>query len=115
MIVALGAWTGRFLADQLADERWVAAVKPRRGLLLEVRSPGIHVGHGMMEAGYTRHYDGSGAAHDAVDVTFTATTEAHGLLLLGSSREFVPLEHSSRHSDDVVDAIMQARAGLRCR
>ncbi len=56
VVVALGAWSGAFLADQLADVRWAAAFRPRRGLLLEMPRPGgmPPVQHGMMELGYTQ-------------------------------------------------------------
>jgi hypothetical protein len=115
VVVALGAWTGCFLAQQLADARWAAAVRPRRGLLLELARPGgmPQLSHGLMEMGYTQHYspagrdsaaafaaygsalaegeaaegEGSeaGAGGDA-GITFTATTSAAGTLLVGSSR-----------------------------
>lgn len=54
VVVALGAWSGAFLADQMADVRWAAAFRPRRGLLLEMPRPGSMppVQHGMMEVGY---------------------------------------------------------------
>lgn len=56
VVVALGAWSGAFLADQMADVRWAAAFRPRRGLLLEMPRPGSMppVQHGMMEVGYTQ-------------------------------------------------------------
>lgn len=56
VVVALGSWSGAFLADQMADVRWAAAFRPRRGLLLEMPRPGgmPPVAHGMMECGYTQ-------------------------------------------------------------
>lgn len=56
IVVALGAWSGTFLAEQLADVRWAAAFRPRRGLLLEMPRPAgmPPLGHGLMELGYTR-------------------------------------------------------------
>ncbi|PRW45110.1 glycine oxidase isoform X1 isoform A [Chlorella sorokiniana] len=64
VVVTLGAWSGAFLADQMADVRWAAAFRPRRGLLLEMPRPGSMppVQHGMMELGYTQHYSQAGSA-----------------------------------------------------
>ncbi len=58
IVVALGAWSGTFLAQQLADVRWAGAFRPRRGLLLEMPAPeGMPaVSHGLMEVSYTSHY-----------------------------------------------------------
>ena len=104
VVVAAGAWSGALLAAATATPAWGAAFAPRRGHLLELeRPPGMApLGHGLMEAAYTRHYSSSGApdreADDAVQpgateanarygVTFTAAPSARGTLLLGSSRE----------------------------
>lgn len=64
IVVALGAWSGTFLAQQLADVRWAGAFRPRRGLLLEMPRPeGMPaVAHGLMEVGYTQHYSRQGSA-----------------------------------------------------
>lgn len=118
IVVALGAWTGQFLAAQLEDERWDAAFRPRRGLLLEMPRPaGMHaVRHGLMEVGYTQHYaprgggssgSAAGAEGGPADITFTATTSASGSLLVGSSREFAGFDPDA--PEEVVGAIM-ARA-----
>ena len=104
VVLAAGAWSGAFLAKHpWANPDWADAILPRRGLLLEMARPeGMPpVQQGMMEVGYTKHYDTvvnraissssskeRGSSGDAVDVTFTATTSASGSLLIGSSREF---------------------------
>lgn len=56
VVVALGAWSGAFLAEQLADVRWAGAFRPRRGLLLEMARPGgmPALACGLMEMGYTQ-------------------------------------------------------------
>lgn len=104
VVVAMGAWSGDFLAEQTGETRWADAFHPRRGLLLEMPRPADMppVAHGLMEMGYTQHYSRGGsvsgdsnasakaavaaAEGEGVDITFTATTSASGTLLVGSSR-----------------------------
>ncbi|KAL4431222.1 hypothetical protein ABPG75_006478 [Micractinium tetrahymenae] len=123
IVVALGAWSGAFLADQLADVRWAGAFRPRRGLLLEMTAPAgmPAVSHGLMEVSYTSHYSrqaiaggkgaqgkGDGDSEEGIDITFTATTSASGSLLVGSSREFAG--YSRDAPEHIVSAIMQRAA-----
>jgi hypothetical protein len=56
VVVALGAWSGPFLAAQLADGRWAHAIQPRRGVLLEMPlPPGMApLQRGLMEVGYAK-------------------------------------------------------------
>lgn len=74
IVVALGAWSGAFLAQQLADVRWAGAFRPRRGLLLEMPAPAgmPAVGHGLMEVSYTSHY--SPAAGGSVSSSRSASS-----------------------------------------
>jgi len=114
VVIAAGAWSGRLVAaalartDPAAAAAWAAALAPRRGHLLVLRPPPAMpaLRHGMMEAGYTRHYSGGGggeepaegavslagldlaAADEEWGVVFTAAPDASGTsLLIGSSRE----------------------------
>jgi len=113
IVVAAGAWSGGLVAaalarsDPAAAATWAGALAPRRGHLLVLPPPPAMPGlrHGMMEAGYTRHYSGGGgggegdgvdlpgldpAAAAAWGVVFTAATAGDGpgaALLIGSSRE----------------------------
>jgi glycine/D-amino acid oxidase-like deaminating enzyme len=100
VVIAAGAWGGPFLARYMNKPQWATALMPRRGLLLEMPRPNnmpkIH--RGLMEVGYTQHYNASTRSKIAEkatettsttpDITFTATTSASGSLLVGSSREF---------------------------
>ncbi|PSC67997.1 FAD-dependent oxidoreductase [Micractinium conductrix] len=130
VVVALGAWTGGFLAAQLPESaaHWEGAFRPRRGLLLEMPRPADmpQVEHGLMEMGYSKHYSSSTAlsgsssstssssstttseSGDPADITFTATTSASGTLLVGSSREFAWCDGAAPEA--VVEAIMQRAA-----
>ncbi len=55
--MAAGAWSGEFLSQQLGgSEMWATAVRPRKGLLLEMPRPdGMpEISRGLMEMGYTK-------------------------------------------------------------
>lgn len=61
VVVALGAWTGQFLAYSSTCcglEEWTDAVVPRRGHLLELPPPPCMppLTRGVMEVSYTKHY-----------------------------------------------------------
>lgn len=61
VVVALGAWTGQFLASSSGCcglEQWADAVVPRRGHLLELPPPPRMppLTRGVMEVAYTKHY-----------------------------------------------------------
>jgi len=113
VVMASGAWAGEFLARYMNKSHWASALLPRRGLLLEMaRPPSMPKIHrGLMEVGYTKHYDRDNRSKiveettvAAPDITFTATMSASGSLLIGSSREFVAWDLSS--STETVNAIM---------
>jgi glycine/D-amino acid oxidase-like deaminating enzyme len=128
VIVAAGAWSGGFLARELANPGWADVVRPRRGHLLELPPPAgmPPVQRGLMEAGYAKHYAalsaavlpavalaaaGAGAppAPALDDVTFTATASPSGSLLLGSSREWAGFD--AEPAPEVAAAIL-ARCAL---
>lgn len=111
VVIAAGAWTGPFLAEQLGNPAWKELVQPRRGHLLEVPRPEAMpvLKHGLMEMGYTKHYAGSAStSSSAADVTFTATTSISGSLLIGSSREFSGWD--AEPVPQVIDSIMERAA-----
>jgi glycine/D-amino acid oxidase-like deaminating enzyme len=61
VVVALGAWTGQFLASRSGCDglkEWSDAVVPRRGHLLELPPPPRMppLTRGVMEVSYTKHY-----------------------------------------------------------
>lgn len=110
-VVAAGVWSTGFMATALKeheDSPVVPLVKPRKGHLLVLEGlPQIVLNHGLMEAEYTANYsspskvkptdiDSKGGSKvgetegvsGPVAVSFTATTDAKGRLLIGSSREF---------------------------
>jgi glycine/D-amino acid oxidase-like deaminating enzyme len=132
VVITAGAWSGEFIARELAAPAWKDALKPRRGHLLELSPPSgmAPLQRGLMEVGYTAHYSPGGKAAAAAaaaspshtsavssssasssssaaaaDITFTATTSGNGTLLVGSSREFSGWDPVA--SMGVVDAIMQ--------
>ncbi|KAJ4830452.1 hypothetical protein Tsubulata_036361 [Turnera subulata] len=101
VIVAAGCWSGSLMHDLLRGSDIVLdlPVKPRKGhlLVLENFSP-FSLNHGLMEAGYVDHlpktvdlknYASGMADQDQnLSVSMTATMDAVGNLLLGSSRQF---------------------------
>lgn len=114
VVVAAGAWGGVLLGKQYPGVRneWYRALVPRRGLLLEVINvprgmPRIQ--RGLMEQGYTKHYNTTGNTCDTTntrEITFTATTSASNTLLLGSSREFCGFDQSDDGVQSTADAIL---------
>lgn len=116
VVMASGAWGGEFLARYMNKPQWASALLPRRGLLLEMpRPPSMpEIHRGLMEVGYTQHYNPENRSKlaeklvdkttAAADITFTATTSASGSLLIGSSREFSGWDPSG--PIETIDAIM---------
>lgn len=95
IIVATGCWTGCLMEDLLRN--WGVElhvpVRPRKGHLLEVQNFNfLQLNHGLMEAGYVDHPTISGLESSDhgrnFSVSMTATVDAAGNLLIGSSREF---------------------------
>lgn len=130
VVVALGAWSGAFLAQQLADVRWAGAFRPRRGLLLEMPTPpGMPaVSHGLMEVSYTSHYSptaGSSGTGSAVSssssssffpLTYEAVAERQAAALVASKAGAAPAaaaegtaaEAKEAHEEDGVDITFTA-------
>ncbi|KAI4354158.1 hypothetical protein L6164_003051 [Bauhinia variegata] len=98
IVVAAGCWTGSLIHD-LGIELHVP-VRPRKGHLLVLENfDSLQLNHGLMEAGYINHQtinspptlsSSEQSDHErTLSVSMTATLDASGNLLLGSSREFV--------------------------
>ncbi|KAF7825887.1 FAD-dependent oxidoreductase [Senna tora] len=100
VIVAAGCWTGSLMHDLV--KKWGmelnVPVKPRKGHLLVLENfSSLQLNHGLMEVGYVDHQSASssqisGSETDhgrTLSVSMTATVDAMGNLLIGSSREFV--------------------------
>ncbi|RYR49012.1 hypothetical protein Ahy_A07g035284 isoform D [Arachis hypogaea] len=96
IIVAAGCWTGCLIQDSFRN--WGmeldVPVRPRKGHLLVLQNfDYLQLNHGLMEAGYVDHPTLSDieSSEDgrSLSVSMTATVDAAGNLLIGSSREFV--------------------------
>ncbi|XP_074316695.1 uncharacterized protein LOC141652968 [Silene latifolia] len=103
IVVAAGCWSGS-LVSKFATELGSLVnvpVQPRKGFLLTLeKCNSFKLNHGVMEAGYTNYYHktstetnlpGSSEAHldRSLSISMTATLDAAGNLLVGSSRQFV--------------------------
>ncbi|XP_058736837.1 uncharacterized protein LOC131609199 isoform X2 [Vicia villosa] len=94
IIVAAGCWTGSLMQDLFRNwgVEFHVPVTPRKGHLLSLQNfNSLHLNHGLMEAGYVDHPSISGLSSDHgrnLSVSMTATIDAEGNLLIGSSREF---------------------------
>ncbi|XP_019461232.1 PREDICTED: uncharacterized protein LOC109360651 [Lupinus angustifolius] len=96
IVVAAGCWTGCLIQDLFRNWGFEldVPVKPRKGHLLELQNLNfLQLNHGLMEAGYVDHAAMSGLESSDhgrdLSVSMTATIDAGGNLLIGSSREFV--------------------------
>ncbi|MED6182574.1 hypothetical protein PIB30_029707 [Stylosanthes scabra] len=96
IIVAAGCWTGCLIQDLFRN--WGleldVPVRPRKGHLLALQNFNyLQLNHGLMEAGYVDHPTISGIEPSddgrSLSISMTATLDAAGNLLIGSSREFV--------------------------
>ncbi|XP_050205013.1 uncharacterized protein LOC126655050 [Mercurialis annua] len=122
IVVAAGCWSGTLMHDLFREtvSPLNVPVKPRKGHLLVLENFGaLTLNHGVMEAGYVDHY-GAGvksnnSATPLVDssrnlsISMTATMDAMGNLVLGSSREFSGFNTEADQS--IVDHIW-SRAGV---
>ncbi|KAL8139059.1 hypothetical protein V2J09_005060 [Rumex salicifolius] len=95
LVVAAGCWTGSLMHDLIGSTDVVnVPVQPRKGCLLAVENfHALKLNHGLMEAGYIDHVSFSSAPkmanrHQDLSISMTATIDANGNLLLGSSRQF---------------------------
>ncbi|KAK4268159.1 hypothetical protein QN277_024848 [Acacia crassicarpa] len=102
IIVATGSWTGSVMHDLVRNwgMQLNIPIRPRKGHLLVLENfNSLPVNHGLMEAGYVDHQTApsppmvSGLERydhgRTLSVSMTATVDAVGNILLGSSREFV--------------------------
>lgn len=97
IIIAAGCWTGSLMDELFRDADIVidVPVKPRKGFLLVLENfNSLRLNHGLMEAGYIGHQESAISAPGKVDhegdlsISMTATIDAYGNLLIGSSRQF---------------------------
>ncbi|CAO2826478.1 unnamed protein product [Amaranthus hypochondriacus] len=97
VIIAAGCWTGS-LMDKLLQESDIllhVPIQPRKGMLLAIENfRYLRLKHGVMEAGYVDHQKSVISASEQVaedeslSISMTATRDASGNLLIGSSRQF---------------------------
>ncbi|KAF5930561.1 hypothetical protein HYC85_031434 [Camellia sinensis] len=101
VVIATGCWSGSLMHDLIGDSdiHLDVPVKPRKGHLLVLENlNAIKLNHGLMEVGYVDHeaaaldssVSASGPVHAQISsISMTATMDAWGNLVLGSSRQFV--------------------------
>ncbi|GMP90181.1 hypothetical protein CsSME_00041429 [Camellia sinensis var. sinensis] len=101
VVIATGCWSGCLMHDLIGDSdiHLDVPVKPRKGHLLVLENlNAIKLNHGLMEVGYVDHeaaaldssVSASGPVHAQISsISMTATMDAWGNLVLGSSRQFV--------------------------
>ncbi|GAB2282394.1 hypothetical protein Dimus_016939 [Dionaea muscipula] len=101
IIVAAGCWTGLLMHKLIEEYDTIVdvPVQPRKGFLIMLENfNSLRLNHGLMEAVYVDHQTisppsigfSSGAVDDAqnLSISMTATIDATGNLLIGSSRQF---------------------------
>lgn len=104
VIMAAGAWSGDLMksAFEKLSMPLVLATKPRKGHLLVFEGLSqISLRHGLMEFAYEKLSESS----DLFGVASTATMDAEGRLLLGSSRQFAGFDYSLQY--DVMESILK--------
>ncbi|KAK3003308.1 hypothetical protein RJ639_018330 [Escallonia herrerae] len=121
VVIATGCWTGSLVQGLLRDSDIQVAVpvQPRKGHLLVLENLNtFQLNHGLMEVGYVNHqaaklqstFSDSGPVNHAEtsSVSMTATTDASGNLVLGSSRQLVGF--STDIDESIINRIWE-RAG----
>ncbi|KAG2644549.1 hypothetical protein PVAP13_2KG372505, partial [Panicum virgatum] len=121
IVIASGAWTRSLLHSFLEPALTLdIPVKPRKGHLLVVENfDKVKLNHALMDVGYVDHQvaksnhthmasKSSEDEHGALSISMTATVDAKGNLVLGSSREF---KGFSREVDKYVVKCIWERAG----
>ncbi|XP_062174768.1 uncharacterized protein LOC133879953 isoform X1 [Alnus glutinosa] len=95
IIIAAGCWSGSLMHELLRESEILldVPVKPRKGHLLVLENyNALQLNHGLMEVGYVNHQTISASGPldhgQALSVSMTATMDAMGNLVLGSSRQF---------------------------
>ncbi|XP_027335179.1 uncharacterized protein LOC113849459 [Abrus precatorius] len=115
VIVAAGCWTDCLIQELFRN--WGmelhVPIRPRKGHLLVLQNFNfLQLNHGLMEAAYLDHPTISGLESSDDDrnlsVSMTATVDAAGNLLIGSSREFVGF---NTNLDESVVTYMWKRIG----
>ncbi|CAN4081018.1 unnamed protein product [Withania somnifera] len=118
VVIAAGCWTGSLMHDLIKkpDIELDLPIKPRKGHLLVIENfKSFKLNHGIMEAGYCKHQSATmkatasdpGPVYNAQDlsVSMTATMDASGNLVLGSSRQLVGF--STEIDESVINHIWQ--------
>ncbi|OMP07927.1 FAD dependent oxidoreductase [Corchorus olitorius] len=117
IVVAAGSWSRSLMHDLVrgTDIELDVLVKPRKGHLVVLENfNSLQLNHGLMEVGYVDYYQNATLATgqddqgQALSVSMTATMDAMGNLVLGSSREFAGF---STEVDDSIILRIWERAG----
>lgn len=115
IIVAAGCWSGSLMHELLRESEILldVPVKPRKGHLLVLENfNALQLNHGLMEVGYVDHKTISTSQsldhEQALSISMTATMDAAGNLVLGSSRQFAGF--SSEVDEHIITHIWK-RAG----
>ncbi|KAL9264462.1 D-amino acid dehydrogenase-like protein [Drosera capensis] len=112
IIVAAGCWSGVLMRELIGESGCVldVPVQPRKGYLLMLENFNfLRLNHGVMEAGYVNHQRISppGAIDNdhSLSISMTATLDAKGNLLIGSSRQLAGFD--TELDARIVDRIWQ--------
>ncbi|KAK9146139.1 hypothetical protein Sjap_006042 [Stephania japonica] len=120
VVIAAGSWSGSLMQKLLSESNIAlnVPVKPRKGHLLVVENfDSFTLNHGMMEVGYVDHQIAPShpstssdlvANEQNLSISMTATTDAMGNLVLGSSRQFAGF--NTEVEDSIINSIW-TRAG----
>lgn len=104
VIMAAGAWSGGLMenAFQRFSLPFVLPTKPRKGHLLVLEGLShVFLRHALMECGYGQEFESS----NVYGIATTATMDARGQLLLGSSRQFAGFDHNLQY--EVIECILK--------
>ncbi|KAI5071565.1 hypothetical protein GOP47_0013816 [Adiantum capillus-veneris] len=107
LVMAAGAWSGQLMQSifNRLSLPHVLATKPRKGHLLVLEGLSkISLKHGLMEYAYKGLEESSVIA----GIASTATVDAKGRVLLGSSRQFVGFDFNLQY--DVMENILKKAA-----
>ncbi|CAN6485493.1 unnamed protein product [Victoria cruziana] len=127
LVVATGAWSGSLIQDLFEGSSISLSVPviPRKGHLLILENfQKMQLKHGIMEVGYVDHHivspssnlTSSGVSEcENLSISMTATTDAEGNLVLGSSRQFIGFDNGVDESivDRILDRAQQFFPALR--
>ncbi|XP_031474793.1 uncharacterized protein LOC116246993 [Nymphaea colorata] len=127
LVVATGAWSGSLIQDLFKglNISFSVPVIPRKGYLVILENfQKMQLNHGIMEFGYVDHQiisrssnlSASGVSEcEKLSISMTATTDATGNLLLGSSRQFIGFDNGMDESivNCILDRAQQFFPALR--